>query len=278
MPDTNLLVKESSLTSVADAIRSKSGTQGNLSFPSGFVSTVESIPNTGWTQGLVNKLKNITFVSAGNVDPARYTLPEELELISLPDFDVSNNDAVLTIGMGNGWADNGVRKITITATPGRKINVNTAFGNQMHLTEITFTNNLITSGDFASVCANCSNLVKFNGIIDCSNSWVNNPFSSCPKLEEVRFAENCIGQHSPNSLSMTSAVLSDESLISIANGLCEGAAKTLSLNSTRKTDCDAIMGTVTMDEYETYHIFTADLNGNTSLTDFITNIKGWTLA
>ena len=43
MPDTTYLVLESELTSVADAIRTKSGTNEDLTFPNEFISAIENI-------------------------------------------------------------------------------------------------------------------------------------------------------------------------------------------------------------------------------------------
>lgn len=40
-------VDETSLTAVADAIRAKGGTSGQLEFPGGFVSAVEAIQGAG---------------------------------------------------------------------------------------------------------------------------------------------------------------------------------------------------------------------------------------
>lgn len=47
---TDYLVTDTELTSVANAIRTKGGTSGSLSFPSGFVSAIEDIPSGGSTQ------------------------------------------------------------------------------------------------------------------------------------------------------------------------------------------------------------------------------------
>lgn len=74
-------------------------------------------------------------------------------------------------------------------------------------------------------------------------------------------------------------LLEDESIISIANGLNEFVTgQTLVLHATPKARCSAIVGTVAMDNTNTYHVFTADAGGTVTLADFITQTKGWTLA
>lgn len=43
MPDTTYLVLDSELTSVANAIRTKSGTNEDLTFPNEFITAIENI-------------------------------------------------------------------------------------------------------------------------------------------------------------------------------------------------------------------------------------------
>lgn len=110
-----------------------------------------------------------------------------------------------------------------------------------------------------------------NGIISYTSTASINTgaFANAYNLIEVRFAENNIH----NSHTYGSAVLSDESLVSIANGL-DGTitGKTLKLHQTSKANCANITGT------NDNGTFVADENGTLTLTDFITAVKGWTLA
>lgn len=71
----------------------------------------------------------------------------------------------------------------------------------------------------------------------------------------------------------TQQYLNAGSLVSIANGL-DGSVtgQTLTLHATPKATCQTLMGTV-MDG-----LFTADASGTVTLADFITTVKGWTLA
>lgn len=75
------------------------------------------------------------------------------------------------------------------------------------------------------------------------------------------------------SSAFSGGALSDNTLVSIGNGL-DGtvSGQTLTLNSAKKDHCNDIKGTVTAG------VFAIDAGGDTSLLDFITEDKGWTLA
>lgn len=110
--------------------------------------------------------------------------------------------------------------------------------------------------------------------IDCELDFtdatsVNIMFSGASALREVRFKSKSLALDI--SLS-NSRYLTDESLVSIANGLDPAAAKTLTLHADSLARCGEIMGTVVGDT------FTADENGTVALDDFITDTKGWTLS
>ena len=95
-----------------------------------------------------------------------------------------------------------------------------------------------------------------------------NPFYNCAKLVDVRFTPNSAQQDwvfkwSPN--------LSDATLVSAANALTVGSY-TLTLHATASARCAEITGTVSDGA------FTASSSGTTTLVDFITTTKGWSLA
>lgn len=93
-------------------------------------------------------------------------------------------------------------------------------------------------------------------------------------FKEIEFVPNTI----PISIEIVAGVLTNATLVSIANGLEEGATGlNVKLSTASKTAMGSIVGTVAMDESNTYHIFTASDSGTTTLTDFITNTKGWTI-
>lgn len=98
-------------------------------------------------------------------------------------------------------------------------------------------------------------------------------FQGCSALEEVRFVPNTI-LWMKYQIFNVSQLLSDASLVSIANGLLEGATQynSITLLSTPKARCSTLMGN------NDNGTFVADENGTMSLADFITTVKGWTLA
>lgn len=94
-------------------------------------------------------------------------------------------------------------------------------------------------------------------------------------LEEVRFVPNSMSYNGTYQLGQHSK-LSDDSLVSIANAMdasgSVNVAKTIKLHATAAAKLPAIMGTVS-DGF-----FTLDPNGATTLLDFITQTKGWTVS
>lgn len=57
---SNYIVDGADLTSVANAIRTKGGTSGALSFPNGFISAVEAIETAQWTEQTVSTAGAVT--------------------------------------------------------------------------------------------------------------------------------------------------------------------------------------------------------------------------
>ena len=102
MPDVTKLVNatelDSNLTSVANAIRAKSGGSGTLAFPNGFVSEIQSIPTGSEKPTLKNPSVNYTFnqtISDNTVNG---------EFTEYYDFYNTANDALLgSIPANNGW-------------------------------------------------------------------------------------------------------------------------------------------------------------------------------
>lgn len=114
-------------------------------------------------------------------------------------------------------------------------------------------------------------LVSISGVeLDGSTSSnYSNMFGGCVALQEIRFRKSTFF----GNLSMSAcSALSDASLISIANGLNENYAMTITLHATPKARCTTLMGT------NDNGTFVADESGTLSLVDFITTVKGWTVA
>ena len=137
--------------------------------------------------------------------------------------------------------------------------------------KIIFSNAVVAPSSLSMAFYYCSNLETIAGEIDCSNcSTFNNTFSRCDNLKDITFKPNTIKA----SVSLGhSGALTEASLVSIANGL-DGTAtgQTLTLHATSKTTCDTLMGT------NASGTFVPDAQGTLSLSDFITTVKGWTLA
>jgi len=102
------------------------------------------------------------------------------------------------------------------------------------------------------------------------------PRSSLLSIIEIRFVENDLSA----SANVQGQNLSNDSIVSLANALASATGVTLTLHANAKTKCNAITGyseSVTVDDV-TYDRFVADENGTLTLMDFITNVKGWTVA
>lgn len=109
-------------------------------------------------------------------------------------------------------------------------------------------------------------------------------FSSCTDAISVRLMDSSYNtkvtkmRFVPNTLAFTSSyaqwrALDADSLISLANCLrADVTGQTLTLYSTQLSLCSSTMGN------NDNGTFVADENGTMSLADFITNVKGWTLA
>ena len=140
----------------------------------------------------------------------------------------------------------------------------------------------------AKVTGNFSGVETYEGFMDytrnlqvldmefdftsCSTAYsvrIYNNYGS-PVLTHLRFKKNTLSI----SISLLAlAALDDDSCVSIANGLNANATgQTLTLDPVPKAKCSSIVGTVN-DGF-----FTQDAQGTVTLSDFITNTKGWTLA
>lgn len=137
---------------------------------------------------------------------------------------------------------------------------------------LEFVNCEFAPQNFNEFCRTTSRLEEIVGELDFSNATnVNHIFNGASKLREVRFKANTL------KISMayinTSPLLSDASLISIANGLNGSVTgQSITLHETPKARCGEIMGA------NSSGAFVASDSGTLSLADFITTVKGWTLA
>ena len=140
------------------------------------------------------------------------------------------------------------------------------------LVSYTINSALSSVSNYSQTFTNCSNLETIAGtpisFESCTSAANIAAFSGCVKLTNIEFALNTIKfDFGPDY----SPLLSIASLLSIANGL-DGTAvgKTLKMHATSKTNMDAIM----VDN----NAGVAELGSAMTLTEFITTIKGWTIA
>lgn len=112
------------------------------------------------------------------------------------------------------------------------------------------------------------NLITVNGEIDMSLSTGGDSLYYSRVLEDIRYKKNSIGVE----FTVQGAYkLSDASLISIANALNDSVSKRLTGTSSTP-NINTIIGN------NVDGLFVADASGTMSLADFITTVKGWTLA
>lgn len=251
---------DSDLTSVANAIRAKSGGSSQLAFPAGFVSEIGNIPSGGGDQivNLVKKAEGLFQQSA---------LPEQVEI-----------HFVYNVGSANSMIrqSTGLKNLTLVSEFGITNFLTFAYActslETVDFSELKMANSVNHNGTFWS----CSNLTTIIGLDFSGATNTANMFNGCSKLANLTVKQNSCSisvsyQWSPN--------LSDVSLVSVANSLVQGSG-TLTLHSTPKARCQSLMGTISQitDASGTYDFFTQDASGTVTLADFITNTKGWTLA
>lgn len=174
-------VDETSLTAVADAIRAKGGTSGQLEFPDGFVSAVEAIQSGGGEDDSsfreviertaanptlpsdLTKIGDFAFYNYTNF--ALTSLPAGITSIGSYAFYNCKNLALTSLPAGiksiDSYAFYGCRKLALTSIPaGITSIVSYAFSNCADLTTITFegTPSSINSTAFS----NCTKLTTIN--------------------------------------------------------------------------------------------------------------------
>lgn len=151
-------VDETSLTAVADAIRAKGGTSGQLEFPDGFVSAVEAIQAGGG--GDDSSFREVIERTATNP-----TLPGDLTKIGEYAFYGCTNLALTSLPAGirsiTNYAFYNCTNLALTSLPAGITSIyGSAFANCTGLTSITFegTPSSINSAAFKG----CSNLTTIN--------------------------------------------------------------------------------------------------------------------
>lgn len=140
---------------------------------------------------------------------------------------------------------------------------------------IGFDVSLASVGNMVLMFYGCSNLEEIYGEpFDTSGitSASNMPnFTMCSNFKKITFVNSCINF---NIAFENSPLLEDNTLISIANGLNgTSTGQSVKMNATPKARCSTIMGTV-----NGQGVFEESSSGTTSLEEFITIEKGWSIS
>ena len=144
-----------------------------------------------------------------------------------------------------------------------------AFRRSRLLKKVIFTNGFIPKNP--SYLCESSNVETVIGEIDCTNVNNSRMFRGATNIKDITLKPNT--WKTTEGIIFSSNVLTDASLVTIANALSTASAgQTLTHASTAKARCSTLMGN------NDNGTFVADENGVMTLADFITNIKGWTLA
>lgn len=261
---------DNGLKEVADAIRQSGGTTAKLSFPAGMAAAVKGVKAAPWW---FNKMVNAPGLFQ------EVTLPEKCEF----DFSFLPVSEDAQIDMSRLFRGiKSTKEITVTFPSSKKICIGYIFYGATTIEKVVFKGEFdftqnpsggILGGLAAfSLCPNLKTIestATFGGKEFLrKEATAYNPFYNCAKLVDVRFTPNSAQQ---DWVFKWSPALSDETLVSAANALTVGSY-TLTLHATASARCAEITGTVSDGA------FTASSSGTTTLVDFITTTKGWSLA
>ena len=264
------------LTDIANAIRTKSGGSSQLTFPSGFVSEIQAIPSGG---GGINGVGGE--IKFGNARAVQTTT--ENVIINFPD-----NVLFLERLFQSSTKASGVGNVKLTVNCKSLNTDNNNLSNYLCFRSAAVDEVEINCSDADYIilgpCCfqgpNCS-VKKVSGTPlslskYCATTYL--LFQNNTAVEDIIFYENSSEQTVNFG---TCSALSEGTLVSLANGLqvSHGSAA-ITLHATPKTRLASIVGTVesVTRGTETYDRFVVDTGGSVTLQDFITAIKGWTLA
>lgn len=261
---------DNGLKEVADAIRQSGGTTAKLSFPTGMVTAVSGIKAAPWW---FDKMVNA---------PGLF---QEVTLLEKCEFDFSflpvSEDAQVDMSrLFRGIKS--TKEITVTFPSSKKVCIGYIFYGAATIEKVVFKGEFdFTQNPAGGILGGlaafsmCSNLKTIESTATFGGkeflrkeATAYNPFYSCAKLVDVRFTPNSAQQ---DWVFKWSPALSGETLVSAANALTVGSY-TLTLHATAAARCAEIVGTVSDG------VFTASSSGTTTLVDFITTTKGWSLA
>lgn len=271
MANEVLLVKQESLENVADAIREKGGTSAEMVFPQGFVDAVDAI-STGNSFDLIQYVQAVT----GNMFRNNVVAPENyvLRLRTL-----TNVSAYWLYGLEV------TKKLTVQFDA-KPIKLASMFYG------INSANSQYTDSEIEFIC-DTSSVTSFSDLFrDCKVENITGTpidFTSATNISFMFYGTVCMVKHirfAPNSLSISAtsndftsrtSIFDISTQISLANALNESTTGK-SITTYPFPNKDTIFGRIELSENNTYHVFVEEPGGTVTLADFITNVKGWTLA
>ena len=275
-------VLDAGLTSVADAIRQKGGTSASLTFPQGFVDAIGEISGgydkRTWAQMAVTMA---LIGDTAGVQPEDMTIDMTyLRSFCIPrEWNIDSGLRILRFINNTNPIKftNNIPIIELSSTSPTQIAISCNRG----IREIHFERTVMLTGDLNSFFQYMYDLEAIYGDLDFSGvtAWTyGNWFLACSKLTHLRVVPNSAATVSTMNCGNLSAI-DDDTLISIANGLADTTdAHTLTLAAAKKARTAEITGDSALDGTGTYHVFTPSATGSITLRDFITTVKGWTLA
>lgn len=256
------------LKAIADGIRQGSGVSGELTFPDGMA---EAAANK--SSGMPEIFEQLVGLSSGFYGVT--SLPDTLTL----DLSFIKSGKCNLYQTFRGCTS--LKNVTLIIPDGAELALGLCFYSCSNLKTVTLQGSFVHAqkeiiptaavalGDFAY----CRKLETVNsskpfGVKYITNQTIYyNPFCECVALKEVRFERQVAAT---DWVFKWSPVLSDATLVSVANALLLGS-NTLTLHATAAARCAEIVGTVSDG------VFTADSGGTTTLTEFITTTKGWSI-
>ena len=259
------------LKAIADGIRQGSGVSGELTFPDGMAEAAaqksSGVPEIfEMLVGLSNGFNGVT------------SLPDTLAL------DLSFIKSGKCVLHQTFRSCTSLKNVTLTIPDGAKLSLGLCFylcsnlqtvtlqGQFVHAQNEIIPGAAVALGDFAY----CSKLKTVNSSKPFGVKYITNradyynPFFECVALKEVRFERQVAAT---DWVFKWSPVLSDATLISVANALTVGSY-TLTLHATAAARCAEIKGRTEYDGDGEY--FTAAEDGNITLEDYITS-EGWSI-
>lgn len=256
------------LKAIADGIRQGSGVSGELTFPDGMAEAAAQ--KSSGVPELFKRLKGL-----GGGFYFDKTLPETLEL----DLNFMSSGVCGLYRTFDSCTS--LKEVTLIIPDGAELSLGLCFYSCSNLQTVTLQGSLVHAttppypgaAEALGAFANCHKLETVNtskpfGVKYISNqSNYYNPFSNCVALKEVRFERQVAGN---DWVFKWSPALSDATLISVADALVLGD-QTLTLHAMAAARCAEIKGR------EEYDDFIAAEDGDITLEDYITSVKGWSI-